>query len=198
MADPKNQIEPAAEFQKLPLEMIVGTSLSAVAKAQAIAAQTTLDFILKLCDDPAGGPNGPRSPKTIDLSVERHKITDTGVDTSERAVIKAPLLAMVPIPHLLVDSVTINFKYEVSQTFCDKSQTSGSAELSVGTTGVLASFVNATFHGNLSHTSSSEATTNRGGTLDIMIRASQAPIPVGLDRLLTMLSQAIAPLPPKP
>ena len=187
MATPNNQIQPAAEFQKLPLELIVGASLTAVAKAQAMAAQTTLDFILNLCDD-AGG--GQKKPKTVDMSLEREV---TGGGLSERAVIKAPLLAMVPIPHLLVDSVTINFKYEVSQTFRDQSQTSASAELNVGTQGVLASFVSATLHGNLSHSSSSEATTNRGGTLDIMIRASQAPIPVGLDRLLTMLSQAIAP-----
>jgi Protein of unknown function (DUF2589) len=195
MAD-NSQIEPAAEFQKLPLELVVGSALTAVAKAQAMTSQATLNFILGLCDGPGSDPNGPRTPKTIDLSVERQNTNaGGGAGGLEKTTIKAPLLAIVPIPHLLVDSVTINFKYEVSQTFCDKSQTSGSLDLEAGTTGVLGSFVKATLHGNLAHSSSSEATTNRGGTLDIMIRASQSPIPAGLDRLITMLSQAITPAP---
>jgi len=188
------QIEPAAEFQKLPLEMVVATPLVAVAKAQAIAAQTTLDFITGLCDAgtvPAGAPagaRGPLVPRTVDLSIERQ----VAGGASTTAVIKAPMLAMVPVPHLLIDSVTINFKYEISQTYRDTAATSATAELKVGTTGILSKFVEATFHGNVAHSSSSEATTNRGGTLEIMVRASQAAIPVGLDRLLTMLSQAIS------
>jgi Protein of unknown function (DUF2589) len=183
------QIEPASEFQKLPLEMVVATPLVAVAKAQAIAAKTTLDFVEGLCDAP--GADGGRKPKTIDLSIQQQ-----GPDGNKKAVIKAPLLTIVPVPHLLIDSVTINFKYEVSQTFHDRSVTSSEAKIDVGTTGILSKFVEASFHGNIAHTSSSENTTNRGGTLDIMIRASQSAIPVGLDRLITMLSQAIATPPP--
>jgi hypothetical protein len=190
------QIEPAAEFQKLPLEMIVATPLVAVAKAQAIAAQTTLDFVKGLCDELPAPPSAPGAtaappsltPKVIDLSIDR---TVNGVPGN--AHIKAPLLAMVPIPHLLIDSVTINFKYEIAQTFRDASATNASAGVEVGTGAALSPWVKATFHGNVTHTSSSEASTNRGGTLDIMIRASQSAIPVGLDRLLTMLSQAIEP-----
>lgn len=190
------QIEPAAEFQKLPLELVVATPLVAVAKAQAIAAQTTLEFVKGLCDTvqqqlPAGaGPNPPPllAPKAIEMSIDR---TVNGAAASAR--IKAPLLAMVPIPHLLIDSLTVNFRYEIAQTFRDSSQTSTSATLDVGTGGALSPFVQATFHGNVAHTSSAESTTNRGGTLDIVIRASQSAIPVGLDRLITMLSQAIEP-----
>ena len=194
------QIEPASEFQKLPLEMVIGTPLVAVAKAQAIAAQATLDFVLKLCD-PADA-TGVRKPTTINLSIEQQVTPALGAAAPgapppqpavASTIIKAPLLSIVPIPHLLIDSVTINFKYEVSQTFLDKSATSASAGLDVKTGAALSPFVEATFHGNLAHTSSSESTTNRGGTLDIMVRASQAPIPAGLDRLLTMLSQSITP-----
>src|SRR5436190_11198248 len=111
------QIEPASEFQKLPLEMVIGTPLVAVAKAQAIAAQATIDFVLKLCD-PVGA-DGSRKPKTVDLSIEKQNNAG-GAAAQQSAVIKAPLLTIVPIPHLLIDSVTINFKYEVSQTFRDK------------------------------------------------------------------------------
>jgi hypothetical protein len=59
-------------------------------------------------------------------------------------------------------------------------ETSSSADLKVGTTGILSKFVEATLHGNIAHTSSSESTTNRGGTLEIMVRASQSAMPVGL------------------
>jgi hypothetical protein len=49
--------------------------------------------------------------------------------------------------------------------------------------------VQATLKGSVSSSSSSEATTNRSGTLDITVRASEAPIPEGLARLLTLLSR---------
>lgn len=185
MADPK--IEPAAEFQKLPLEMVVGTPLVAVAKAQAMAAQSTLDFILGLCGPP-NGTEGPREPKTVALSIERQS---AAANNPSQVTIKAPLLSIVPIPHLLIDSFTLNFKYEVSQTFRDKSETSESADLKVEAGTLVSPWVKASFHGNLTHSSSSESTTNRGGTLEIMVRASQSPIPLGLDRLLTMLAQSI-------
>ena len=174
-------IEPAAEFQKLPLEMIVATPLVAVAKAQAIAADTTITFIKNLIDKDG-------KPETIALSVEK----DEG-GAKKSATVKVPLLTMVPVPHLLIDSFTLNFKYEVSQTFRNKAETSGSAGLDIKSGAALSPFVEATFHGNVARSSSSESTTNRGGTLDIMLRASQSPIPVGLERLLTMLSQAISP-----
>jgi hypothetical protein len=173
------QIEPAAEFQKLPLEMVIATPLVAVAKAQSIVADTTISFIKNLIDK-------DNKPVAIDLSIEK-----TVGNATQSAAIKVPLLTVVPVPHLLIDSFTVNFKYEVSQTFRNKSETSGSAELGAKTGGVLSPFVEATFHGNIAHTSSSESATNRGGTLDIMLRASQSAIPVGLDRLITMLSQAI-------
>jgi len=174
-------IEPASEFQKLPLEMVIATPLVAVAKAQAIAAQTTISFVKGLIDDQG-------KPEMVELSIEKEQ-----AGAAQLAKVKVPLLTMVPVPHLLIDSLTINFKYEISQTFRNKSETSASAKLDVKTGAALSPFVEATFHGNVAHTSSSEASTNRGGTLDIMLRASQSPVPVGLDRLLTMLSQAITP-----
>jgi Protein of unknown function (DUF2589) len=174
-------IEPAAEFQKLPLEMIIATPLVAVAKAQAIAADTTISFIKNLLD--AQG-----KPQSIALSVEKEE------GGAKKAVtVQVPLLTMVPVPHLLIDSFTLNFKYEVAQTFRNKAETSGSAGLDVKSGAALSPFVEATFHGNVARSSSAESSTNRGGTLDIMIRASQSAVPVGLERLLTMLSQGISP-----
>jgi hypothetical protein len=169
--------------------MVIGSSLTAVAKAQAIAAAATLNFVKSLCEE----KDGVLVPAALKLQVERQSTTAAGTTSTSQATVNAPLLAIVPIPHLLVDSVTINFKYEVSQTYQDKSATSTTAEAKVGTTGLLSKFVEATFHGNLAHTSSSEQSTNRGGTLEIMVRASQSAMPVGLDRLITMLSQAITP-----
>lgn len=45
------EIQPAAEFQALPLEFIVAAPLIAAVKAQAVAAQATMEFVTKFKND---------------------------------------------------------------------------------------------------------------------------------------------------
>ncbi|MEI8103162.1 MAG: DUF2589 domain-containing protein [Chlorobium sp.] len=169
-----NENLPDIGVQALPLEFIISAPLLGVINAQKIAAQATLDFINTFKE------------QSVELN-----ITSTTAGQASTLSIKAPLLAIVPVPHLRIDSFTTHFKYEISQVASEKKskEMGGSAE--AGTTGLWANFVNASLKGNVSSQSSSESVMNRSGVLEITINASEAPIPEGLARLLNLLGKTI-------
>jgi hypothetical protein len=187
MAD--TPIQPAVEFQALPLELVIATPLTAAVKAQYAAAQATQAFINGFIDQKTS------QPYTIDLSVES---TSTpagggagGGGGSAKTVIRAPLLAMIPVPHLRIDSLTVNFKYEVSQTLVSKDDMRKEFAFDAQTGAALSPWVKASLRGSLASTSSEQNTVNRSGSLDITVRASEAEMPDGLRRFLAVLSRGL-------
>jgi hypothetical protein len=178
MADSQLTVQPGAEFQALPLEFIIAAPLTGVIKAQAIAASTTKDFVEALKDE------------VVDFSYQVEG------DAKREATLKAPLLAVVPVPHLRIDSYTSTFRYEISQVVSEKDQLDKGASLEAGTTGLLSNFVSATVKGSVTSHHASESTANRSGSLEITVHASEAEIPKGLALVLSHLARAIPPLPP--
>lgn len=169
-----NEILPAAEFQSLPLEFIISAPLAGAVKAQAVVAQNMKDFITAFKD----------------TNVEFTAATFTNGSES-KVNVKVPLLSMVPVPHLRIDSMTIDFKYEVSQVVGDKQSFESGVSLDAGTSGILSKFVNATLKGSVTSRSSSESSVNRSGHLAVTVHASEAPIPEGLARVLSLLAHAV-------
>jgi hypothetical protein len=160
--------------QALPLEFIISAPLLGVINAQKIAAQATLDFINTFKD------------QTVELNT-----TSTTAGQTSTISIKAPLLAMIPVPHLRIDSFTTHFKYEISQVASEKKNTELGGSAEAGTTGLWSNFVKASLKGNVSSQSSSESVMNRSGILEITVNASEAPIPEGLARMLNLLGKTI-------
>ena len=168
---------PATEFQALPLEYIIAAPLLGVIKAQAAAAAATQAYIGSLIDDKG-------RPKTIDL-----ELSSTSASGDKKSKISAPLLAMVPVPHIRIDSFTTHFKYEISEATKSSSEMSYGATLEADVT--KNPFFNISLKGNVSSKSAQESVMNRSGMLEITIHASEAPIPEGLARLLSALSKAL-------
>ncbi|HEY9124870.1 MAG TPA: DUF2589 domain-containing protein [Bacteroidales bacterium] len=173
---PNNEILPAAEFQALPLENIIAAPLLGVIKAQAAAAAATQTYINSLIKD--------GKPLTVDLSLN---VAQNGVNKSVE--IKAPLLSMVPVPHIRIDSFTTHFKYEISQVSKSTDELSYGANIDADVT--KNPFFNLSIKGNVSSKSADESVMNRSGMLEITVHASEAPIPEGLARLLSVLSKAL-------
>lgn len=178
---------PAAEFQSLPLEYIIAAPLKGAIEAQAIAAASTRAFIQSMLNV---DKDGVQTPITVDFKIARGTSDITGVKSTE-VVVKAPLLSMVPVPHLRIDSITTCFKYEINEIYKSEKSLETGATGTAGTTGPLAKFVNISLSGTVSSKSRDEATMNRSGSLEITIHASEAPIPEGLARILSLLSRAI-------
>jgi len=170
---------PAAEFQSLPLEFIISAPLMGVIKAQAVAAQATLEFIDKFKD------------QTVDFENTTSSTAADGTVTQQKVTVKAPLLSMTPVPHIRIDSFTTHFKYEISQVVTEKKSLDMGLQFEAGTTGIASKFVNASVKGNVSSQSSSESVMNRSGVLEITLHASEAPIPEGLARILNLLAKTI-------
>jgi hypothetical protein len=166
-----------AEFQALPLEYIIAAPLLGVIKAQAAAAAATQAYIKSLIDT-------NNNPLTVDLKLKVRK------DASQKDVeIQAPLLSLVPIPHIRIDSFTTHFKYEISQvTKVTKEfnlEAEGNADI------VKNPIINFSLKGSVVNKSAEESVMNRSGMLEITVHASEAPIPEGLSRLLTVLAKAL-------
>ncbi len=187
MADQAQQLIPAAEFQALPLGYIVAEPLKAAIMAQAIAAKTTQDFINNLL---TGDANGPKTPITVDF--EAMQSVGTGDTTTIKKVsVSAPLLAMVPIPHLRIDSLTTHFRYEISSVAKSSEDTSKGVNMNVETGSALSLWAKGSITGSVSSKSSSESVMNRSGVLEITVNASEAPMPEGLAKILGILANSI-------
>src|SRR5262245_6042693 len=97
------EIVPGAEFHALPIEFIIAAPLSGAVKAQAVVAQNIKGFLELYKAD----------------SVEFKTKVQAAAGTTE-ATINVPLLSIVPVPHLRIDSLTVDFKYEISQVIDEK------------------------------------------------------------------------------
>jgi len=182
------QVQPAAEFQALPLEYIVSAPLVAAVRAQSAVAETTRNFIESMLYE----ENGKKKPVVVEFSAVI-KDSPGGEDAKKghEVSISAPLLSIVPVPHLRIDSITTNFKYEITQTIKKSNEKEAEAKLNVKTGAALSPWVSASLEGRVSSKSSEESVMNRSGTLEITVHASEAPLPEGLAKILGLLSNAI-------
>lgn len=185
---PSQEVHPGTEFQSLPLDFIVAAPLVAAVNAQRAVVESTKNLLLSMIDK-------DNQPIPIEIN---YSYQDTAT-TDKKVAIKAPLLTIVPMPHLRIDSLTTHFKYEITQTIRDTKETQAALQTEAKTGAALSPWVSASLSGNVSSKSSNEASTNRSGCLEITVHASEAPMPEGLSRLLSLLTNAIpAPAPVTP
>ena len=168
----------AAEFQALPLEFLIAAPLLGAVKAQSVAAEATKAFIESMLED--------GKPITVDFKIEQHS------DSSGKGItVQAPLLALVPVPHLRIDSITSKFHFEITQTYRDTKATDKSISLEAKSGALLSPWVKASLKGSASSKSTQESSTNRSGSLEVTVTASEAAIPEGLARILSLMTNAI-------
>lgn len=183
MANENLSINPAADFQALPLEFIIAQPLTAAVKAQMMAAQATQSFIQSFISD--------GKPITIDFSADLK-----AADNQSRSVnIQAPLLSIIPIPHIRIDSLSVSFKYEISQSVTANNDTDKGIDITAGSGKILEPWVNATIKGHVSSSSKEESVMNRSGMMDIEMHASESVMPEGLVKLISLLSDSITVTP---
>jgi len=176
-------INAGAEFQALPLEYMITTPLVATVKAQAAAADATAAYLERLIDQKS------RRPKVVKLAVDYKGEKGGGPAT---ATFNAPLLSLVPVPHLRIDALDIDFNYSVSQTVGDTRsfEWGVEAEANGGASWGVA-HVEATVKGHVQSKSALESQVNRSGALAIKVHASESPMPEGLARVLTLLANSV-------
>ncbi len=180
----------------IPYGTLIGAPMTAAVEAQALAAQTSMDFIRSIGFETVGDDTQFGPVRTVTFEYQYKDTTD---GTEKSATLNVPLLTIVPIPYLRIDDMTIDFTSKITEEMIreTKRDTSVQAdtELSVNYSHFL-SPVKVGFKATVSvKHSSSAATSNRyktEHTININVRAVQDDIPGGMGRVLDLLESSIA------
>lgn len=177
-------------LQAIPFSSMIGGPLKACIEAQAMAAQTSWDFIQKV------GLN--TDPKTGECQAVN--VSFSFNQGGRMMQINVPLLTIVPIPYIAINSVDINFKANVSASSSSFSENTQSSSVEAGGTGkaTLNLFLfklEADLKANYSSKKDSKATEESKysveSTIDVAVKAGQESMPAGLAKVLEMLSNAM-------
>ena len=146
----------ASALNSIPFGNIIGGPLAACVRAQAEAAQTTIDFIRDFTMTNSGlDPEG----------VEPITVTFTFIMNGEKTRMTVPLMTIVPIPYMHIDYVNLNFTADI--TACDD----GKMEAKYATEGYT-------------RTEDDEQSVSVESKMGINVRASTSSMPSGMAKML--------------
>ena len=179
----------------IPYGTLIGAPMTAAVEAQALSAQTSIDFIRSIGFESTEDGTDFGAVRQVTFSYSRRDTT-TGEETD--VSLKVPLLTIVPIPYLRIDDMTIDFTSKITEEMLRStkrdSSTEAEAELSINYSHFL-SPVKVGFKASISTKhSSSTATSNRykaEHTININVRATQDDLPAGMTRVLDILESSI-------
>jgi hypothetical protein len=196
------------ELSQIPFAHLIGAPMKAAIEAQALAAQSTIEFIHKVgFKQDVGGSNAANSTNDLIFSNPNND-ADAGTlrnvtftykkkdqnDVEQNFTLTVPLLSITPIPYIRVDEMTIDFKAKLTDSIVRKTETSFALDSTVS--GKYSAFwspiklefrVSAAYKTN----SSSQASQTREYSMDIHVRAVQDAMPAGLSKILDILEDAI-------
>lgn len=190
----------------LPFGNIIGGPLVAAVEAQAKAARSTVEFIQSVAFAPLpednSGPNTPRSLQNIQFQYE----SKNPAGEVENVTLTVPLLAIVPIPYIRIDDMTIQFKANISaetsaaDTTSESSQTNVNANITGkygwGPAKVEASF-SAAYSAKKDSTSAANSKYAVEYTMDVYVHAVQDDMPAGMQKVLNIVNESISINKPK-
>ena len=187
------------ELSSIDFSAMIGGPLSAVIKAQAEAAVTSVDFI-KAVGFETNEDGEVTGPLMITFSYDKPiETTDSLGNTTvevQKYNLTVPFLTMTPIPFLRIEETTIDFNAKITSVQ-ERSSTSShglDAELKAKAGWGWGS---ASLKVNYSYkkSTSSSAKVERTYSLAVSVRAIQEELPAGTERLLGILENVIQETP---
>jgi hypothetical protein len=170
-------------LQAIPFGNLIGGPLKAAIEAQALAAQSTAEFITRVGIDQNTG-------------VVR-TVTFIYMAGGQETHLTVPLLTIMPIPYIRIDDMTIGFKADISAqaSAAESSQQNTDLSVSGGASwsgwGASVNF-NASYSDKKDSRSSSESKYAVQYTMDVNVRAVQDDMPAGLQQILNALTNSIS------
>ena len=196
------------QFRGLPMGDLIGGPLMAACDAQVRLANATAQFIQQIGftpkkdTKPDAEGNYAFSPNDFDMRNVAFKfnrpvagaVAKDGVIPTETVELDVPLLAIVKVPALGIDTVDITFDMEVKNSErsseVDESKGSFAADASVGW-GPFSLKVHV--EGSVSSHKENTRETDQSAKYHVQVRAVDKGMPEGLARVLDMMNSAIAP-----
>ncbi|MDR2814507.1 MAG: DUF2589 domain-containing protein [Prevotellaceae bacterium] len=180
----------------IPFGQIIGSPLKAAIEAQAMAAQTTWRFIQEvgLNTDKETGEK-----KAVNVSFDF-------VQEGREVRLNVPLLTIVPIPYIAIDSIDIAFKAKINAESSSHNETSESSSLDLAAKAQAKlgfGVFSVTFEASANYSSKKDSKAMQDSkysveyTLDVTVKAGQESMPAGLARVLDILNNCISVNNPK-
>jgi len=179
----------AKDLSSMPFGSMIGGPLSACIDAQEQAATSTVNFIRSV------GFSKENPDEVVNVSF-KYKRDDKYVELT------VPLLTIVPIPFIAIDTVNISFKANLKSVDSEvRNEKDTSTDYTAGSSSYrglgnyCASRHRSVMYGSVSNKKDSVATQKSTysveATIDINVVAHQESMPAGLSKVLEMLNQAI-------
>ena len=183
----------ANQFSGLDMAALIGGPLTAACNAQTMLARSTLNFIEEVGLEPADA-SGVRKVRTANFSFDRTADGTDGKMGSENVEMNVPLLAIVNVPALSIDTVDVTFDMEVKSSTSSQSSSDKNAELDATAGLKIGPFSLAVkIKGSISCHESNTRSSDNSAKYHVQVHASQQKTPEGLMRMLDILSSAVAP-----
>lgn len=187
-------------LQNLPFENIIAAPLNACVNAQAEAAQTTINFIQEVGLETETATEIVDGKEVTSSKKKAVYVYFNFIQGGRRVTISLPLLTMVPIPYIAINTIDINFKATVTGTMnqentaSDEKKTDTNKKEKTGKLGWFkASTTTLTTNVSTKKDSSSTKSSNYSveATIDVAVHASQDSMPAGMAKVLEMLGSAM-------
>ncbi|KAF1705708.1 DUF2589 domain-containing protein [Pseudoxanthomonas suwonensis] len=193
----------SSQFKGLPMGDLIGGPLTAACDSQIKLANATADFIRVVGFLPPASPD-PNDPYAVGGTrtalfrfkrpVDNPDPANGGAIAEEEVELEVPLLSIVKVPSLSIQSVDITFDMEVKSSFSAKESTDASAtmnaEMRVGW-GIFSAKVN--IQGSVATHKENTRSSDNSAKYHVEVRAQDTGMPEGLARVLDILQTAAAP-----
>ncbi len=211
MADSKNTpelVSMAQQFTGSSMGSLIGGPLMAASSANQQMALSQVNFMMTSCfNSDEKGKGYP--PVMIDMEVTRNVITpatkegDTPTISNITSVISVPMLTLMPLNSLAVDSVNVSFNMEVKSAYSEDKSSDISDTLKSDSSfeGKIGRFLwNVDIKGSVSNdksmgsSSKSHYEKSNSATYNVSVHASQLPLPPGVNIIIQALADNISPI----
>lgn len=180
------------ELAAIDFAQVIGGPLQAVITAQASAAQLTTNFIQQTAFEPqSGASSGPQKLKVVEFDYSQ-MMGGGASGSTDGLTIKVPLLTMIPIPFIRVDSMTIDLNVSLHSTNTVTESNEATASASAGGS------ENLEFEQTQWQTSVTDKNTYQNNSviddtysLHVTVHAVQDQMPGGMQNVLNIFSNVI-------
>ena len=159
-------------------------------EAQAQAARTSWEFIQNV-----GLYADGEEKKTVNVSFQFIK-------DGRMAQITVPLLTIVPIPYIAINSIDINFKANISASAASTETENSSSSVDTSVSASARCFwargsMNASYSSKKDSSATRDSKYSVEYTMDVAVHAGQDSMPAGMAKVLEMLNNSISVVSPE-
>lgn len=178
------------ELASLDFKNLIGGPLSAVVEAQAMAAESTVNFIKNMGFDQEG------NPQYVTFKYQKSATQAEGEakqsDQNEMMEMQVPFLTLIPIPFIRVDEATIDFNAKINAiNYSNKTSDHKFEAGSDRRKGFIGRLLGIKASYSYKSTTNSGNRVERTFTLAIHVRAVQDEMPGGMEKILGILESSI-------